>query len=155
MKKLILTILCLGLLSASAYKKEEKVEMDSSELIEQMVQEEAEVNDMEQPSELTSLALSENSHDFGDVKKGESVEHTYEVTNIGNNPLVISKVVPGCGCTAPAYTQEPILPGKKGQIILKFNSSNFEGAQQKQAQIFANVERSPIMISFTANVIKP
>ena len=115
--------------------------MDSSELIEQMVQEEAEVNDMEQPSELTSLALSENSHDFGDVKKGESVEHT--------------KVVPGCGCTAPAYTQEPILPGKKGQITLKFNSSNFEGAQQKQAQIFANVERSPIMISFTANVIKP
>ena len=91
MKKLILTILCLGLLSASACKKEEKVEMDSSELIEQMVQEEAEVNDMEQPSELTSLALSENSHDFGDVKKGESVEHTYEVTNIGNNPAKIGR----------------------------------------------------------------
>jgi len=102
----------------------------------------------------TSLALSENHWDFKDVKKGESVEHVYEVTNTGSNPLVISQVKPGCGCTAPDYTKEPIMPGQKGQITLKFDSSNFDGLQNKQAEVYANVEKAPIVLTFSANVVK-
>ncbi len=101
---------------------------------------------------LTTLALSENTYNFGDIKKGESVVHVYEVTNTGKNPLIISQVVPGCGCTAPDYTKEPILPGKKGKITLKFDSSNFDGIIHKQAEVYANVEKSPITLSFTGNV---
>lgn len=102
----------------------------------------------------TSLALSENHWDFKDVKKGESVEHVYEVTNTGSNPLVISQVKPGCGCTAPNYTKEPIMPGQKGKITLKFDSSNFDGLQNKQAEVYANVEKAPIVLTFSANVVK-
>lgn len=102
----------------------------------------------------TSLALSENHWDFKDVKKGESVEHVYEVTNTGSNPLVISQVKPGCGCTAPDYTREPIMPGQKGNITLKFDSSNFDGLQNKQAEVYANVEKAPIVLTFSANVVK-
>ena len=102
----------------------------------------------------TSLALSENHWDFKDVKKGESVEHVYEVTNTGSNPLVISQVKPSCGCTAPDYTKEPIMPGQKGQITLKFDSSNFDGLQNKQAEVYANVEKAPIVLTFSANVVK-
>lgn len=102
----------------------------------------------------TSLALSENHWDFKDVKKGESVEHVYEVTNTGENPLIISQVKPGCGCTAPDYTKEPIMPGQKGRITLKFDSSNFEGLQNKQAEVYANVEKAPIVLTFAANVVK-
>ncbi len=104
---------------------------------------------------ITTLALSEGHWDFKNVKKGESVEHIYEVTNTGDNPLIISEVVPGCGCTAPEFTKEPILPGEKGQVMLRFDSSSFEGFQNKQAQVYANVENSPVIISFTANVTKP
>jgi len=56
----------------------------------------------------TSIALSENNFDFGKIKKGDKVEHVYEITNTGKNPLVISEVKPGCGCTAPDFTKEPI-----------------------------------------------
>ncbi|MDO4225294.1 MAG: DUF1573 domain-containing protein, partial [Bergeyella zoohelcum] len=76
---------------------------------------------------LTNVALSESHWDFKDVKKGESVEHIYEITNTGENPLIISEVKPACGCTAPDFTREPIMPGKKGKITLKFDSSNFDG----------------------------
>lgn len=103
---------------------------------------------------MTSLALSENHWDFKDVKKGESVEHVYEVTNTGNNPLIISMVKPACGCTAPDYTKEPILPGQKGQITLRFDSSNFDGLQNKQAEVYANVETVPIVLTFSANVVQ-
>nr|WP_315025914.1 DUF1573 domain-containing protein [uncultured Chryseobacterium sp.] len=100
----------------------------------------------------TSLALSESNFDFGKIKKGDKVEHVYEVTNTGKNPLVISEVKPGCGCTAPDFTKEPIMPGKKGKITLHFDSSSFDGNVQKYADVFANVEKSPIKLTFTANI---
>lgn len=101
---------------------------------------------------LTTIALSESNFDFGKVKKGDKVEHVYEVTNTGTNPLVISEVKPGCGCTVPDFTKDPILPGKKGKITLHFDSSNFDGAVNKYADVFANVEKAPIKLTFTANI---
>lgn len=141
---LIPMVLVLGL---SSCKKEQTPE--------QLTTVEASTQTQAPVGPLTSLALSEGHWDFKDVKKGESVEHIYEVTNTGDNPLVISEVVPGCGCTAPEFTKEPILPGEKGQVMLRFDSSSFDGFQNKQAQVFANVESSPVIISFTANVTKP
>ena len=101
---------------------------------------------------LTTIALSESNFDFGKIKKGDKVEHVYEITNTGTNPLVISEVKPGCGCTAPDFTKEPILPGKKGKITLHFDSTNFDGAVNKYADVFANVEKAPIKLTFTANI---
>ncbi|SDQ83957.1 Protein of unknown function [Chryseobacterium soldanellicola] len=103
-----------------------------------------------QPS--TTVALSESNFDFGNVKKGDKVQHIYEVTNTGKNPLVISEVKPGCGCTVPDFTKEPIMPGKKGKITLHFDSSNFDGNVNKYADVFANVEKAPIKLTFTANI---
>ena len=105
-----------------------------------------------QSKPITSLALSENHFDFGKIKKGDVVEHKYEVSNTGDNPLIISQVKPGCGCTAPDYTKDPILPGKKGYITLKFDSGHFEGQVQKQAKVYANTEKAPITISFEAEI---
>jgi hypothetical protein len=103
-----------------------------------------------QPS--TTIALSESNFDFGNVKKGDKVQHIYEITNTGINPLVISEVKPGCGCTVPDFTKEPIMPGKKGKITLHFDSSNFDGNVDKYADVFANVEKAPIKLTFTANI---
>ncbi|MGV4415240.1 DUF1573 domain-containing protein [Chryseobacterium sp. T1] len=100
----------------------------------------------------TTVALSESDFSFGNIKKGDVKEHTYEITNTGTNPLIISEVKPGCGCTVPDFTKEPILPGKKGKITLKFDSSSFDGTVGKAADIFANVENAPIRIGFTANI---
>jgi hypothetical protein len=101
---------------------------------------------------LTTVALSESNFDFGNIKKGDKVNHIYEITNTGTSPLVISEVKPGCGCTAPEFTKEPILPGKKGKITLSFDSSSFDGAVQKFADVYANVEKAPIKLTFNANI---
>jgi len=100
----------------------------------------------------TTVALSESNFAFGKIKKGEKVEHVYEVTNTGTNPLVISEVKPACGCTVPDYTKEPILPGQKGKITLKFDSASFDGLVSKQAEVYANVEKAPIVLSFSADI---
>ena len=103
---------------------------------------------------ITTLALSESNYDFKDVKKGKVVDHKFEITNTGKNPLIISAVKPGCGCTVPEYTTDPILPGKKGFVNLKFDSSSFDGLQNKSAEVYANVESVPIILSFSANVVQ-
>jgi len=103
---------------------------------------------------LTTLAVSQIHHNFGNLTKGQQVEHTYTFTNTGEQPLVISAVKPACGCTAPDFTSEPILPGKTGKVTLKFDSSSFDGFQNKFAEVFTNTERSPIIISFSANILK-
>ncbi len=108
-----------------------------------------------QASPLTTIALSEANFEFGKIKKGDHVQHVYEISNTGKNPLIISQVKPGCGCTAPDYTKDPILPGQKGQITLKFDSSNFDGRVQKQAEVYANVENAPIVITFSADIQQP
>lgn len=101
---------------------------------------------------LTTIVLAQSNYDFGDIKKGDKVQHDYEITNTGTNPLIISEVKPGCGCTAPDYTKEPIMPGKKGKITLSFDSSSFENNVEKFADVYANVEKAPIKLTFTANV---
>lgn len=102
---------------------------------------------------LTTVAFSEIDHNFGEIKKGEKVEHVFEVTNTGKNPLIISNVKPGCGCTVPDYTKEPILPGKKGKITLHFDSTNFDGAVNKIADVYVNVEKAPVRLTFSANIL--
>lgn len=101
---------------------------------------------------LTTAAFGETDFIFGDIKKGKKVSHTFEVTNTGQNPLVISNVKPGCGCTIPEYTKDPILPGKKGKITLLFDSSNFDGVVYKVADVYANLEKVPVRLTFSANI---
>ncbi|MBC7555446.1 MAG: DUF1573 domain-containing protein [Chryseobacterium sp.] len=105
-----------------------------------------------QSKPLTNIAISEDTYDFGVIKKGDVKSHTYEVSNTGTNPLIISEVKPGCGCTVPEFTKDPILPGKKGKITLKFSSENFDGVVHKTADVYANVKKAPFTINFTANI---
>lgn len=105
-----------------------------------------------QKNPLTTVALKESDFSFGKIKKGDVVEHVYEITNTGTKPLIISSVKPGCGCTAPDFTKDPILPGKSGKVTLKFDSSSFDGNVAKAADIYANVEKAPIRIGFTAEI---
>lgn len=143
MKKSILVLAMASLLAIACQKKEE---------ITTQPLETASVEEVVEKTAVTSLALSENHHNFGAIKKGETVQHTYEITNTGDNPLVISDVKPACGCTAPEFTKDPILPGQKGKIVLSFDSTNFDGLVNKQASVYANVEQSPIMLTFSAEV---
>lgn len=155
MKKII-GLSLFAVLAVVSCKKNESVEqtkVDSTQIAAQQapVSETSIIDETKKQPE-TSLALSEPSFDFGKIKKGDVVEHIYEVTNTGKNPLIISSVQPTCGCTVPDFTKDPILPGQKGKITLKFNSANFDGVVHKAAQVYANVAKNPIELTFTADI---
>ena len=161
MKNLIKIVPIIALLSITSCEKNQKADqliVEDQAVAASAVQSPVQAGSQEemlkaaQANPSTTIALSESNFSFGKLKKGDHVEHVYEVTNTGENPLIISEVKPACGCTVPDYTKEPILPGKKGKITLKFDSSNFDGMISKQAEVFANVEKAPIVLSFTADI---
>ncbi len=64
----------------------------------------------------------DNTVDYGTVnKEDDNGIRTFEFTNTGDAPLIISNVQSTCGCTVPSKPTEPILPGKTGKIDVKYN----------------------------------
>jgi len=102
----------------------------------------------------TTMEFYEPMHDFGKIKEGEKVRHSYKFKNTGTSPLMISKVTVSCGCTTPYFSKEPIAPGGEGEIVLEFNSSSKEGAQQKNAIIHSNAQQDKMSIGLKAEVTK-
>ncbi|MDO5637321.1 MAG: DUF1573 domain-containing protein [Myroides sp.] len=63
-----------------------------------------------------------NTIDYGTVVRGsDSGVRTFEFTNTGDEPLVITNVRSSCGCTVPSRPQAPIMPGKSDKIEVKYN----------------------------------
>src|SRR4051812_27544946 len=67
-------------------------------------------------TKFTTVQWIDSLVDFGSVKEGEDVDIKFRFKNTGNKPLIVASVVPGCGCTVPEYTKEPVMPGNEGFI---------------------------------------
>lgn len=65
--------------------------------------------------------VNDNTIDYGKINKNDNGSRDFIFTNTGNAPLIISNVLSTCGCTVPTKPNEPILPGKKGKITVKYN----------------------------------
>lgn len=66
--------------------------------------------------------LTGTTIDYGTVsKETDSGLRTFKFKNTGDAPLVITNVQSTCGCTVPSKPKEPIMPGKTGEIEIKYN----------------------------------
>lgn len=103
---------------------------------------------------LPAFSFVEELHDFGTIKEGEVVEHTFEFVNDGEAPLVITNARATCGCTVPEWPKEPIPVGEKGEVKVRFNSSKKPGVQNKTVTLSANTWPATKRIRIKANVEK-
>jgi hypothetical protein len=62
-------------------------------------------------------------HDFGNIVIGKPVVYTFNFTNIGDAPIIISKVETTCGCTVPEYSKVPVKSGEKGFVKVTLTPS--------------------------------
>lgn len=92
------------------------------------------VNSVNETGEYPVMTFDKTEHDFGTLAQGTNVEHLFTFTNTGTAPLVISEAKGSCGCTVPQFTKDPIQPGQKGEMLVKFN-----GSGQNQRTISVNI----------------
>ena len=61
------------------------------------------------------MTFEEVAYNFGTVKEGDIVNHTFDFVNTGNVPLLITNAKSTCGCTVPDWPKEAIAPGQKSR----------------------------------------
>jgi hypothetical protein len=108
------------------------------------------------------IKFENTTYDFGKIKEeGGKVSGKFVFTNVGNEPLELTNVRPGCGCTAANYTKGAIAPGEKGYIEATYNPYNRPGAFNKNIRVTTNEPKfledekaTPHMIFIKGEVIK-
>lgn len=68
------------------------------------------------------IHFNDKIYNYDTISRGSSGECFFEFENIGDEPLIITSAFSSCGCTVPSWPQEPILPNKKGEIKIKYNT---------------------------------
>ena len=63
--------------------------------------------------------------DYGEIIKGSDGVRTFTFENTGDAPLEIQGVRSSCGCTIPKKPEQPIAPGEKGEITVKYDTNTF------------------------------
>lgn len=127
MKKLFIA-LCLTAVSAGAYAQAQTTPAASPA-------------GQEKPKEnknAPKFKFKEETFDFGTVKEGPVAEHVFEFKNTGKEPLIIQSASASCGCTTPEWPKEPIKPGKKGKITVRYNTQGRVGPFNKVVYLTSN-----------------
>ncbi|WP_298536214.1 DUF1573 domain-containing protein [uncultured Algibacter sp.] len=92
--------------------------------------------------------------DYGTIDKGSDGVRVFEFTNTGNEPLIISKVSSSCGCTIPKKPKDPILPGKTGEIEVKYDTNRVNPIR-KTITVISNAETPTVALKIKGLVVDP
>ncbi|RKN78379.1 MULTISPECIES: DUF1573 domain-containing protein [Ulvibacterium] len=92
--------------------------------------------------------------DYGTIEKGSDGVRVFEFTNTGEAPLIVSKVSSSCGCTIPKKPEEPILPGKTGEIKVKYDT-NRVGPIRKAITVISNADTPTKVLKIKGEVKAP
>ena len=90
--------------------------------------------------------------DFGTILQGEQVSSEFKFTNTGDADLIISKIETSCGCTVPEYDKDPVKPGERGSVRVRFDSNGKSGTQYKTIRIFSNSKEEIFELVVTGEV---
>jgi hypothetical protein len=127
MMKNIITILFVGLLSFGLTAQDKKV---------------------------AKIEFKTDVIDYGTIEKGADGVRTFEFTNTGNAPLIISNVKSTCGCTVPKKPKGPIMPGESGEIEVKYDTNRVNPIR-KTITVISNAETPTVALKIKGLVVDP
>lgn len=99
------------------------------------------------------MMVEKETIDYGTIEQGAEGKREFVLVNNGTEPLIISNAVGSCGCTVPTFPKEPIAPGAKAVIGVKYDT-NRVGPFQKSVTVTTNIKDNPskiLMIKGTVN----
>ncbi|KDN54424.1 DUF1573 domain-containing protein [Flavobacterium seoulense] len=88
------------------------------------------------------LVFENETIDYGTIQQNADGKREFVFTNNGNKPLIITNAVGSCGCTVPSTPKEPIAPGAKGVIGVKYATDRV-GAFTKTVTVTSNAAGQP------------
>ena len=99
------------------------------------------------------ISFETDTIDYGEVAKGSEGMRTFVFENTGDAPLMIEGVRSSCGCTIPKKPEEPIAPGEKGGITVRYDTNRI-GVFRKTITVNTNVTSTSIIaLKIKGNVL--
>ena len=99
------------------------------------------------------LSSNKEMHNFGQIEWKKPVWVEYTITNIGNEPLVLTDVTTSCACSVAEWTQTPIAPGEKGTVKASFDAEML-GHFEKSVAIYSNADPHLVYLKFSGEVVR-
>ena len=132
MKKLM-TLLFIGLISMSINAQENETVIDPNAPI---------------------FEFENDVIDYGKIAQNADGVRVFKFKNTGKAPLVISRIQSRCGCTVPKKPEDPIMPGKTGEIEVKY-ATNRVGGFSKTITVYSNATEPTKRLRIKGIVLKP
>lgn len=98
-------------------------------------------------SKPADFKFESETHDFGKIPMGKPVTFDFKYTNVGEEPLIITKAEASCGCTVPKYTSTPLKKGETGIISVTFNAAAGPSAFSKAVTLTSNA-KTPVKVLY-------
>jgi len=92
--------------------------------------------------------------DYGKIEQNADGVRVFKFKNVGKSPLEITRIQSSCGCTVPKKPSEPIMPGKEGEIEVKY-ATNRVGGFSKTITVYSNATEPTKKLRIKGIVLKP
>jgi hypothetical protein len=93
------------------------------------------------------IRFIEQNHDFGNITEGSYAKWVFKFYNTGDKPLILKSVNTSCGCTAPTWPKQPVMPGDSSAVSAVFNSRGYGGINfQKSITVTTNMEVDGVFV---------
>ena len=109
------------------------------------------VNAQTKPAEFKFEA---ETHDFGKIPLNKPAVYTFNFTNTGNQPAIITEAKVECSCTTVDFPKQPIAPNQSAKVIVKFDTKSVYDRQDRIVEIISNAKNSAQKIRFKGVVLK-
>lgn len=117
------------------------------------------------PNAKLDIEFGAEKVEFGNVRQGEILKHTFEMASSGSSPLIIRQAKPTCGCTVgdvlvadengemqKYVMNSPIPPGRKIQVVGEMNTKSKRNATQVRINVYSNDPVGLTQLGLSANV---
>ena len=100
----------------------------------------------------TSLKFEQTTVDYGTIEQGSDPYRSFVFENISDAPVAIKSAKGSCGCTVPDYPKEPIMPGQKSEVKVRYDTQRIGSFGKTVTLMTTNDEK--IVLNIKGKVYK-
>jgi len=99
------------------------------------------------------IEFETNSIDYGQIDFESDGTKIFKFKNIGDAPLVFTRISSSCGCTIPKKPEKPIEPGAEGQIEVNYDTKRV-GIFRKAVTVNSNAKNPTVILRIMGEVLE-
>lgn len=99
------------------------------------------------------IEFETNSIDYGQIDFESDGIKIFKFKNIGDAPLVFTRISSSCGCTIPKKPEKPIEPGAEGQIEVNYDTKRV-GIFRKAVTVNSNAKTPTVILRIMGEVLE-